>query len=389
MRVLYLTNKPIFPTVDGGCKAMHQFVKCLVHNEYDIEHICFSTHKHKFNKENYPKFLLEKVPTSSFDIETKIQILPAIKSFFTRKSYVLSRFDSSDFHSQLIAKISKNEFTHIIIESLFLTPYIETIRSISDAKIIVRTHNVEFEIWKQLAVNSKNPFKKFYFKRLSEDLKITEIDNLNKADLIATISNEDLIVFDSLGILTPKIVIPIAIDLSENKVDYTNKNLFFIGSMNWKPNVEAVEWLISKILPEIKKTHPQTQLYIAGSYMGNQFPSDKLKGIANFGFVHDSQQFMENHGVLISSIRSGSGVRVKLLEALALGIPVVTTKVGASGMQQNKCVYLAETTVEFVSQITELLDSQEKRMELGSKARKFIKENNSIQSISTYLNDNI
>ncbi len=389
MRVLYLTNKPIFPIVDGGCKAMHQFLKCLIQCDYTVDHICLSTHKHTFDLENYPKSILDKISTSSFEIDTRIKLLPALKSFFNRKSFVVSRFDNTAFHSKLEEVFSNGEFTHVILESLFTTPYIDTIRKYTGAKIIVRTHNVEHKIWRQLALNTNNPFKKFYFNRLSEDLKKYEIKELKKVDLIATITEEDFTAFEELGITAPKTVIPIAIDLSENKVDYSITNLFFIGSMNWKPNIEAVDWLVNEILPGVKIVYPKIELHLAGSYMEKQFPTSGIKGIINHGFVSDSHKFMQNNGLLISPIRSGSGVRVKLLEAMALGVPVVTTKIGAVGIQHNNCVYLAGTTVEFVSQIIELIKFQEKRMALGGKARKFIEDNNSVNSISNYLNDRI
>ena len=159
--------------------------------------------------------------------------------------------------------------------------------------------------------------------------------------------------------------------------------------MNWKPNIEAVDWLVNEILPGVKIVYPKIELHLAGSYMEKQFPTSGIKGILNHGFVSDSHKFMQNNGLLISPIRSGSGVRVKLLEAMALGVPVVTTKIGAVGIQHNNCVYLAETTTEFVSQIIELIKFQEKRMALGGKARKFIEDNNSVNSISNYLNDRI
>ncbi len=389
MRILYLTNKPIFPIVDGGCKAMHQFLKCLIQNEYSIEHICLSTFKHTFDPDNYPKSITKDIPTSAFEIDTRIKLFPALKSLFTRKSYVLSRFDNAEFHSKLKEVLTNGDFTHIILESLFLSPYIETIRNSSKAKIILRTHNVEHEIWRQLAINTANPLKKFYLNRLSLDLKKNEIENLNKVDLIATITNEDSKSFDDLDVNTPKITIPIAIDLTEVNVDYSKTNLFFIGSMNWKPNIEAVNWIVNEILPKIKSIHPSVEFHLAGSFMGNQFPSNPIKGIVNHDFVNDSHQFMQNNGILTTPIRSGSGVRVKLLEAMSLGVPVVTTSAGALGINQNNSLLFAETSDDFVPHISELIYSQEKRMILGGKARKFIEENNSISSISNSLNDSI
>lgn len=389
MKILYLSNKPIFPVVDGGCKAMLQFLSCLLASEFDIKHICLSTHKHPFELVNYPESLQKKVSISSYSINTKIKVSEAIKHLFKSESFNISRFDSPEIHVELQSELTNGNYTHVILESLFLSPYIETIRDFSFAKIIVRTHNVEHKIWEQLAENTSNPLKSWYLKRLAKDLKKQELIHLNKVDLLATISNTDAEEFKNLGIETPIVAIPVAMDPQENLEDYTIKSLFFLGSMNWQPNVEAVKWLVNDIFPKIKAKIPETTLHIAGSFMNGAFPTNKDNGIINHGFVEDSSLFMQVNGILVLPIQSGSGVRMKMLEAMSLGVPVVTTPMGAQGINDMNTVCIAQSTEEFVEKTIKLLDSPEERAILGNNAFFYMEKNYSISTISKLIRDRI
>ena len=382
MKVLYITNKPIYPVVDGGCKAMQQFLSCLLKAEIEFHHMCLATPKHPFKAENYPNWLTENFSISSRFIQTKIRVLPALRSLINRQSYNISRFNSPIFHADLVSKLNGENFSHVVLESLYLIPYISTIRKHSKVKIIVRTHNVEHQIWEQYAASTVNPIKKWYLKRLARDLKIAEISKLNKVDLIATISNTDAETYRYLGIKTPMVTIPVAMEVQSKKTTFSTDSIFFLGSMNWQPNSEAVDWLVNRIFPALKKVMPESQLNLAGSFMNGKLPSNKDKGIRNHGFVENSTDFMLTKGILVLPIKSGSGVRMKLLEALSLGIPVVTTPIGAQGINDFSAVCIAETEEDFVTKISELLLSTDKQLVLGQKAVEYVAENYSISTIS-------
>lgn len=389
MKILYLSNKPIFPVVDGGCKAMLQFLMCLLENEYDIKHICLSTHKHPFELINYPESIQRKVPVSSYSINTKIKVAEAVKHLFKSESFNISRFDSAEIHAELQVELTNGNYTHVILESLFLSPYIETIRAFSFAKIIVRTHNVEHKIWEQLAENTPNPLKSWYLNRLAKDLKKQELFYLNKVDLLATISISDAEDFKNLGVTTPIIAIPVAMDPQQNLEDYSIKSLFFLGSMNWQPNVEAVKWLVNDIFPKIKDKIPEANLHIAGSFMNNAFPTNQEKGIVNHGFVEDSSLFMQVNGILVLPIQSGSGVRMKMLEAMSLGVPVITTPIGAKGINDMRTICIAQSTDEFIEYTIKLLESPAERAVLGNNAFFYMEKNYSISTISKLIRERI
>jgi glycosyltransferase involved in cell wall biosynthesis len=116
--------------------------------------------------------------------------------------------------------------------------------------------------------------------------------------------------------------------------------------------------------------------------MEDQFPSSTEDGFTNHGFVEDSNAFISQHGILVLPLLSGSGVKIKVLEAMALGTPIVTTSVGAMGIEGKDALIVADKEDLMIEKITELINSQEKREALGHAARTTILSNYSTASIS-------
>ncbi len=385
MRILYLTHKPIFPVVDGGCKAMLQFLKCLIHLNPEIDHMCLSTHKHPFSSESYPEDLKKKINIENISIDTTIKPGQVLRHLISRKSYNLVRFDSKEAHIHLTNKLNSKKYDIIVLESLYCTPYISTIREYSKGSIILRSHNVEFKLWEQLSENTNGILKKSYLKRLAKDLKRSEIKAYSDVDQIFSIAESDRIVIEKLGVKTSINTIPVAMDQQVRHVDDVNSRICFIGSMNWQPNLEAVNILVNELFPKIKATIPSTELHLAGSYMNGQYPTDLKINLINHDFAEDMQAFLRDNGIMLLPIRTGSGVRVKILEALSIGIPIVTTPMGALGINDHSALTICETDEELIQQTLALLNSPERRKIQGTAAWNYIHSNYSIEQISTKI----
>lgn len=149
-----------------------------------------------------------------------------------------------------------------------------------------------------------------------------------------------------------------------------------MGAMNWKPNIDAKNRLINSIFPKIQLQNPEIKLHIAGSF------SDDLKTInqknINFhGFVDDKVNFMKNSGILVVPLTSGSGIKIKILEAMSYGIPVIGTKKAFEGINitNNKEVIIAETDEEFAEEVILLINDANKRNEIGKNGKHFIQKN--------------
>ncbi|MGB0915533.1 MAG: glycosyltransferase family 4 protein [Crocinitomicaceae bacterium] len=380
MKALYITNKPIYPKIDGGCVAMDNFLKCLLHQTIEVKHICISTNKHPFKASSYPSEL--KIDIEHHHIDTDVTPLRALKGLFQRGSYNINRFDSDDLRTKIIKELESNSYNCVILESLFTTTYIDTIRNHSKAKLFVRTHNLEHKITVDLATNASG-IKRGYLKKLAKDLKTYELEALNKVDGILSISQDDTNQFKALGLKTSIKTIGVTINTPVIENNYTSENIFHLGSMNWQPNIEAVERLV-RIFPSIRKQNSNTELRIAGSSSDNDLKNIPEEHIYYDGFVENIISFALNNGTLVSPILSGSGIRIKILELMAIGTPVITTTIGASGIDytNGKELIVADSDEELVAACNRLLSNQELRREIGTNAIDYIRKNHNIESIS-------
>jgi hypothetical protein len=231
-----------------------------------------------------------------------------------------------------------------------------------------------------------------YFLKLAKDLKKYEINTITKFDGIACISKIDKEIFKSFEPNLNYATIPVSLSKAEKTIDYSNSNFFHIGSMNWKPNIEAVELLTSTIFPQIKAKIPNSKLVIAGSNMPKNIESNLEKGIEVIGFVENVNQFMTEKGIMISPIKSGSGVRIKLLEAMNLGVPILTTSQGAEGIEKyanktetEKTCIIQDENNKFIEAAIELALDEKKRSEIGSNGKKLIENKYQTEQVTNKL----
>lgn len=353
MNILYFTNKPIYPIIDGGCVAMDSFLQNLVALNHTVTHLTLSTYKHPFLLENYPETIQKNVSIYSKEIDTRIKVIPSFTHLFSSESYNVTRFYDKSVLQALEKLLSSNRIDVVIIESVFLLFYTEEIRKVFHGKMILRAPNVEYKIWENYTIFEKNPIKKWYLSQLARKLKNFEIQVAKKVDGILTISASDQKQFEMEGVKTPTENIPFSIVLPSNKATFKSDHYFFIGAYNWKPNYDAALYLMKELFPKILQVNPKAILHIAGSYTPNSFYKYQKESIKIYGKVEHVKDFMINHGTLLAPIQSGSGVRIKILEALSLGVPVIGTTISLQGIDSTSCIQ-ANSTKEFIEAIAKL-----------------------------------
>ena len=236
---------------------------------------------------------------------------------------------------------------------------------------------MEYLIWERLANNQSSFFKKIYYKKLARDLKKVELKSLQQINGIAAISKKDQLIFESNGIKSPLTTIPVSIEKSNLIADYSINTFYHVGSMNWQPNIESVKWLISSIFPKIKHKIPDAKLIIAGSFMPTDLIPPDSKDIEVIGFVDDLSSFIVNNGIMIAPLKSGSGVRIKILEAMNFGAPIISSSIGMEGIDaiDRKDFYCANNEDEFVESAVALYYSKQTRENIGQNAKILVEEN--------------
>jgi glycosyltransferase involved in cell wall biosynthesis len=381
MNILYLTSKPVYPIVDGGCRAMAEMLELMDENGWHISILTISTEKHPFRKEAFPEKFSQ---IESVSISTRIRPFPALKALVSGRSYNISRFDSLEFRAQLEKKLLSKSFDLVLFEGLYTTPYLDTCRKFSRATLAVRTHNAEFKIWDELT-HVTNGIKKWYLNKLTQSLKAYEIKALNSCDIVLALSDEDRKDLQNIGVRAPFVLIPFSLPEIETKKDYSNPEFYFIGSMNWEPNRQAVKVLKEKIFPVIHNKIPEARLNLAGSFMKEVIRNED-ESVRILGFINDPFELFRQKGVFLCPIYSGSGIRIKLMEALAAGATVITTSIGARGIPNaDELMIIADTDEQFIQQATQLYKDQELRRAIGERAAQVIHENFSRRTVSKIL----
>lgn len=385
MKILQLCNKPPFPAVDGGCIAIKNISLGLLNAGIDLSLLSVSTTKHPFIKEEFPSSFIKVTNAKGIFVDTRINVIDAFSALVTSDSYNVSRYFSPDFDVELKRVLESSMFDIIHLESLFMTPYLGTIRKYSNAKVVLRSHNLEHLIWERLANVEKKSAKRIYLKHLSSKLKQYEKQVLNEVDGIAAISFDDQKRYQDLNCNIPLFTIPFGIDLEKYEISLKPLediiSLCHIGSMNWGPNIEGVNWFLDDILPLISSS--KFQLHLAGREMPSYLMKLKDEKVVVHGSVENANTFINKHDIMVVPLLSGSGMRIKIIEGMALGKTIVTTAVGAEGIEavHNKDIIIANSPKEFALAIDDLINHPEKVNIIGRNARELVEEKYDNQEI--------
>ena len=379
MKILQLCHKPPVPAIDGGCIAMNNISQGLLQNGHELKIITIVTSKHPLQLEKLTAEYIDKTKIEGVFIDTSLNLIDAFSALVTSDSYNISRFFSPDFDRKLTQLLRKEKFDIIHLESLFMTPYIATIRRNSKGKIVLRSHNLEYMIWERMAETSKNFAKKRYLKILAKQLKKYEFGVLDAVDGIAAISGEDGKKYLHSEYDKPLVTIPFGINLDlynsdNNKEEFPS--LFHIGAMDWLPNIEGIEWFLKEIWPSVNEKFPDLKFYLAGRKMPESMLQTKHKNVIVVGEIQDANEFMSSKSIMIVPLLTAGGIRVKIIEAMALKKSVISTTIGAHGIEgeNKKDIFIADTKEDFVNSIYALVNNYQNHIDIGKNARKLVEE---------------
>ena len=378
MKILLLCNKPPYPASEGGPMAMNSIITGLLEAGHQVKVLAVNSEKYNVNESDIPEEYKQKTRIELIDVDLDVKPVNAFLNLFTRKSYHVERFISEEFKARLVALLEKEQFDVVQLEVLFMAPYVETIRQHSKAMIVLRAHNVEHKIWERIAKETKSPFKRWYINHLAKTLKDYELNALETVDGIAAITRKDAAFFRKYS-SKPVIDIPYGVypEQFTPKYEIEGKPKFYhIGSMNWMPNEEGIRWFIDEVLPKTVEKVPDFVYHLAGRSMPEWLTSMKDPHVDVVGEVPDAKEFVTNHDVAIVPLLSGSGIRIKIIESMALGKTVITTRVGAEGIlyDEEVNIIIAENKAKMVEAIRSLNENPETAVRIGQAARKLVEE---------------
>ncbi len=379
MEFLILANKLPYPPNDGGAIATLSMAKSLAELGHRVSLLSMNTSKHFCNPTTIPPTLKQLIEFIAVDINTDISVRSAFRNYFnTSIPYNAERFITSEYNSKLTELLLSRHFDVIQMEGLYLGPYIRTIRKLSRSLISMRAHNVEHEIWQRTAAVAGG-IKGLYLANLAKRIKRFETSMINNYDTLIPITGRDAGVFRKLGCNIPIHVAPTGVNTHNLEPDPDQAefpSLFHIGALDWAPNQEGLRWFFNKVWHKVHKMCPNLKFYLAGRNAPRWFREINEPNVVFMGEVPDAHVFIRSKAIMIVPLFSGSGLRIKIIEGMALGKAIVTTTIGTEGISSTygENIMIADDPERFAQAIFQLVESEQLTRKLGSNAARFVRQ---------------
>jgi glycosyltransferase involved in cell wall biosynthesis len=376
MKILQLTNKPPWPPHDGGAIAVLNLTTGLSGCGHQVTVLAMNTSKHHVNPDDIPEDIRQTANFRFAEVPATISASGALTNlFFSGKPYTAARFISDNYRRELKNLLRSSNWDIIQLEGTYLCPYIPEIRQNSKALIAFRAHNIESEIWERSAA-AVTGWKKIYFSNLSRRIRRFEANWMNSYDLLIPITERDGDHFSAAGNQKPVMVIPGGFDFSRlgETSGEAEHNLFHIGSLDWMPNQEGLLWFVDHCWDKISRHNPGLTFLVAGRNAPEWLISRLNRpGILFCGEVTDARSFIRSNGIMVVPLLSGSGMRIKIIEGMALGKAIVTTPTGAEGVPvtHGENIMLAHNPEEFIRNLEDLIQNKALIRKMGENAMEF------------------
>ncbi|HEX5138435.1 MAG TPA: glycosyltransferase [Planctomycetota bacterium] len=246
-----------------------------------------------------------------------------------------------------------------------------------DVPSVLFTHNVESEIYRRQVEAAENPIFRHIWRDQMEKMERYERETLGRFDRVIAVSDRDAKQFRERYGTKDVVSIPTGVDL-----DYfsfvppaAGPCVIFSGSMDWQPNAEGVEWLLRDVWPAVAKRIPQASLKIIGrDPPAHLVRSARGMNVEFTGFVDDVRPHMRGAAASVIPLHIGGGTRIKAYEAMAQGIPIVSTTIGMEGLpaEAGRHYLLADDPQEFAGAIVQLLTDHGRCTGMATAARQFV-----------------
>ncbi|MGY3214824.1 glycosyltransferase family 4 protein [Mucilaginibacter sp. HD30] len=392
MKILILSHRVPFPQNGGYSIVVCNTIRGLLRMGHQVSVLALNT-KPSLEDCLPDDDLLGKISYKAYSIDITVTVLQVATNLLQKTSFNIDRYYDEGFERLLINEVKTNEFDIIQFEGLLTTLYYDAARKNSNARLIYRAHNIENQLWERLSQQKIDPFKRSYLKLHARRIKNYELHQLNKFDALLVFTNEDKNTLVKDGIKVKMQVLPIGIRLDQYAPDHSLiefPSLFFLGSLDWLPNREGMQWFLENFYKDIADGTLMTKLYVAGNDIPELFDDYEALGkIFIQGEVDNALEFVNSKAIMIVPLLTSGGMRVKIVEGMAMQKCIISTSLGAEGINyvDGRDILIANSIEEFGKAIKRCISDEEFCSEIGDNARKLIEAENDIQIITQKLID--
>ena len=286
------------------------------------------------------------------------------------------------FDPVLAARVAAiaDEHDIILLDHYEVSPYLP---ADYEGLVIYHSHNAYFKMWERFARLPGNPAMRLAAQVEARRVRRNEAALANRADLVFAAPNDGRELVDA-GVDAGKIRDTFhlgddqQLDLPQLTFEHTRKKLMYVGFLGWEPNVQGLVWFINEVWPRLVQQHPDLEFDIVGKNPDRRLQSaaEPWQGIRLTGYVADLQTVYRDSRVSVAPLLFGSGMKVKVLDAMARGMPTVTTSVGAEGIdiENGRHLLVADRADEMADAVLSLLVDADLWQRLQENSRALISE---------------
>lgn len=391
MRLLLLSLNAPVPANSGVKMRTWSMLRALAAEGHKVTLITFVSASDEFDQLTASKVCSKvlTVPLRMKNLTSKADYSGRLLAFLSHTPYATRRFASTEMRSLVEAQLSSDAYDAVICESAYAVVNVPQTKT----PIVLDNHNVEHMILRRYTEYARHPGRRLYARVEANRLRDMERDACRRASLSFCCSETDRQQFAKLcpdGVFR---VVPNCIDLERYPLLHCDRpgTVLYQGGMDWFPNRDAVEFFAEQVLPLLRERVPKVRFVIAGRHPPAEFRKrlSHIPDVIVTGTVPDMSPIIAKATVCVVPLRIGSGTRLKILEAAAMGKAVVSTHVGAEGldMRDGKEIILADTPEDFAAATSRLLLDAGLRAQLGDAARTQVERCYSFSKFAESLRD--
>lgn len=285
--------------------------------------------------------------------------------------FVACKYASAALRTRVAALLDHIDLVHVDMLPLLANLPPGALRT----PLVLNAHNVEHALLELRVPTEPNRLRRVFLHQQVQRLRRFEIAAWRRADSVLACSSIDAAQIAALAPATPVEVVPNGVDLDANRPSpdppRATGQLVFVGQMGWFPNRDGIEWFLAEVFPRILAVRPATELLLVGKPDGLVIPAALADRVRAAGFVDDVRGAVHDAAVYVVPLRAGSGTRLKVLEAMALGKAIVTTHVGSEGiaLDDGRDALFADHPADFATAVLDLLAAPARAAQLGAAAR--------------------
>jgi glycosyltransferase involved in cell wall biosynthesis len=360
MRILWVKAGKLLPVDTGGKIRSYNILRHLARTHA----VTLLTYYGGKRDEDYETAIDKEFPgaetvyTAAPDAGVLAQGFDYLKRLIDPAPYAVSKFTHPDVRKAVSALMNSRQFDAAVCDFLSASLNFEPNPAVPT---VLFQHNVETALWQRMAATETHPLKKFFFGIEARKMARYERETLARLRFVIAVSEHDRGLMLAMDPACEIVVVPTGVDTRKFPVAPPSRlrpaRIVFTGSMDWEPNIDAVDYFCQQIWPRVLAAYPDARFQIVG-----RSPHPRVKRLASdsvevTGTVPSVAEYLRDAAVVVVPLRIGGGTRLKIYEAMAMGKALVSTSIGAEGLDvtSGRDLILADDASTFADSILLLL----------------------------------